>query len=405
MRRLKIITAALAALSCLCSCTGTNDIAEDNFDGSYNMISEGTSVKIVEEAPEQEMAVYVPKGMVTPYASKRLDEELLEKYGDLVNSIGNCEKSVPMFEDAKHYNEFLNIAAVEQLSFGHIADRKSGEYDLDTGRFSIDFTYRLTPEEMSNMNRAAEAAAENILSGITADMTAYDKLKYFHDYLVLNCSSSTDYEYADTVYGALVKGQALCEGYAKAFSYLCNKTGIENMIVTGYTNEAHMWNMVKVDGNWYHIDVTWDKPSGMLAEMYPDMIMYQYFMVTDSVIENDHSVWTIHTAPPKALSTNENYFIKEGLFIAEKADIEPVLKTAFEGAVSEKNNIAMVKFDTNNLMRAVTKEMSAVSEDGAAYMTDIIESISGEYGVKLNVSWTDFYSGYRIIVFVIEYGK
>ena len=405
MRRLTKIIAASAALISLCGCSPENDLAEDSFDGSYNMISEGTSVHIVEEEPEQEMAVYVPKGMVTPYASARLDKDQLESYNELVESIGNCQDSIPMMHDATIYNVFLNIASIEQLSFGHVADRKSGDYDLETGRFSIDFTYRLTPQEMSNMNRAAEAVADSIVSELPDNATTYDKLKYFHDYLVINCTSSTDYEYANTVYGALVKGQALCEGYAKAFSYLCNKAGIENMIVTGYTNEAHMWNMVKVNGNWYHVDVTWDKPSGMLAEMYPDMVMYQYFMVTDSVIENDHSIWSVSYAPPKALSTNENYFVKEGLYIDSKDDIDTVMNNAFDKAVSQQKNIAMVKFDTNNLMRSVTKEMAAVSENGAAYLTYIIDAASDKYGVKLNVSWTDFYSGYRTIVFVIEYGK
>lgn len=368
------------------------------------MISEGTSVHVVEEDPyNNEEGVYIPEGMATLYGSSRLDEEMLEIYDSIVEAVRMGEETVPMIRDAAEYNTLLNLAAVEQLAFGHVSGRKSGDYDIETGYFPIEFTYRLSTEEMSEMNRRAEAAADEILALVTADMTVYDKLKYFHDTLILSCESSRDYEYANTVYGALVEKKALCEGYSKAFSYLCNRSGIENMLVTGHTNEAHMWNMVKVDGNWYHIDVTWDKPGGALAEAYPEMIMYQYFMVTDSVIENDHQITVISTPPPQALSTNENYFFKEGLYIRSEDEAEQVMEKAFRAAVSGRSCIAMVKFDTTNLMYSVMNDVAETGEKGGDFLKDIIDDISYENNVRLNIGWTDFYLKYRILVFIIEY--
>ena len=404
MKKLLLIILAAAVVLCGCSDSDT-ELNGENYDGSYNMISEGTSIHVIEEDSPEEQGVYIPEGMVTAYASKKLDKELLDIYNTIVEAVKNGEESIPMIRDASDYNPLLNLAAVEQLAFGHVSGRKPGDYDLDTGHFSVDFMYRLTVEEMSRMNRESEAAADEIMLSISEDMSDYEKLKAFHDHLILNCESSRDYEYANTVYGALVEGKALCEGYSKAFSYLCNRAGIENMIVTGLTNEAHMWNMVKVNGNWYHVDVTWDKPGGTFADMFPDMIMYQYFMVTDSVIENDHQIVTISSPPPQALSTNESYFHKEGFYITKSSEIESVMENAFRKAVTERNNIAMVKFDTNNLMYSVINDVVDAGENDGDFLKDIIDEISDENNVKLNIGWTDFYSKYRILVFIIEYSE
>lgn len=401
----KLIPPVLAAAVLLCSCSDrTQDPDELSYSGSYHMIADGTTVLIEEkEPPVQKTAVYIPEGMETVYASERLDKEQKEIFDMLVESIGNCEAEVPMLDDASVYTTLLNLVSIEQLGYSHIAKRAVGEFDIEQEYFPVEFTYRFTPEEMSNMNRSAEAAANEIMAGVTDDMTVYDKLKYFHDYLVTHCESSTDDPYANTVYGALVKGKALCEGYAKSFSYLCNKAGIENMIVTGSTDVAHMWNMVKVDGNWYHVDVTWDKPDGMLAEMYPDMILYQYFMVTDSVIENDHTIWTVSSDPPHAYSTKENYFVKEKTYVTSAADFETAAETAFRKAVAERKSSAMIKFETNNLMHSVMGQLSDSAESRGDYLKEMIDRISEESGVKLNISWTDYYSPYRILVFLIDY--
>lgn len=400
MRKILIV---LLAAALLCGCTAEHISEDEPREGSYNMISDGTSIRVVEEPSAQEAAYYVPKYMETKYASSALEGEELEAYEEIVRCISEYGESIQYDMDSKIYNDLLNLANIEQLSFAHVSGRKPGGYDMETKRFSVEFSYRFTPEEMSNMNRVSEAAADKIMENITDDMSEYDILKYFHDYLIRNCVSDTEDKYANTIYGTLVNGRALCEGYAKTFSYLCNRAGIENMIVTGMTDVAHMWNMVKVDGNWYHVDVTWDKPGGMLAERCPDMVMYQYFMVTDAVIENDHTIWTVGKEPPHAYSTKENYFVKENLYVTEESGTETAVKTALEGAVKGGLHTAMIKFDTTNLMLSALSRLKEANSGGEPYLNDIIDEVCAEYNVKLNISWTDYYSPYRIIVFVIDY--
>ena len=374
------------------------------YNGSYHMIEGGTSVLIEDSSSVvRSSLIYFPEDMETVYGQNYLSSDEKKIYNSLVKAIGNEEDSVPMESDGETYTKILNLIGVEQMGFGNVSDRKVGAFDVDTQHFPVEFTYRLSCEEMSNMNRAAEAAANEIMSGVTDEMTTYDKLKYFHDYLITHCESDSEDVYANTIYGALVRGKALCEGYAKSFSYLCNKAGIENIIVTGETDTAHMWNMVKIDGNWYHVDVTWDKPDGMIAEMYPDMVMYQYFLVTDSVIENNHTIWTIISPPPKAYGTTENYFIKEGLYVESEEATEQTIENALRKAISEGKHTASVKFSTNNMLLSTVRQMMDSASSGGDYLKSRIADISSEMNVKLNVSWTDYYSQYRILVFIIDY--
>ncbi|MDY3869088.1 MAG: transglutaminase domain-containing protein, partial [Pyramidobacter sp.] len=86
-------------------------------------------------------------------------------------------------------------------------------------------------------------------------------------------------------HSVLVKREGTCDGYSAAFQLLCRLAGVESLIIRGKTGGRHSWNMVRVDGQWRHIDVTWDDP---LPDT-PCRVVYDYFMLTDSQISKDHS--------------------------------------------------------------------------------------------------------------------
>ena len=83
-------------------------------------------------------------------------------------------------------------------------------------------------------------------------------------------------------YGALINGEANCMGYSRAFAALAYEAGINCIVVLGETKPGyHAWNMVKIDGNWYHIDATWIDGKGGFNEAY--------FMVNDEQISKSHN--------------------------------------------------------------------------------------------------------------------
>ena len=76
-------------------------------------------------------------------------------------------------------------------------------------------------------------------------------------------------DYVDTAYGALVNGKAICGGYAKAFKAVLDRLNIPCVCIQGYSCSsasssyvAHMWNAVKLEGQWYAVDPTWNDTAG-----------------------------------------------------------------------------------------------------------------------------------------------
>lgn len=387
---------AAAAALCLLL-TGCSD---EQPDDEYKVFSNGTYVVEEEKtfennSPQFDYAdFYIPEGMVLNYYSSSFTEDEKELYDKTLKVLGTLEDKTPLKIDASIYEKILKAIRIENLAFPHVKKYWT-EYN---GEFEVVFNYRMTADEISSMNMAAEKAAKNIIAQLSPDMDDYEKLKFFHDYLILNCETDKNYAFADTVYGALVEKKALCEGYSKAFSYLCNLAGIENVLVTGETYVAHMWNMVKLDGNWYHVDVTWDKSDDQLHEVFPDVVLYQYFMVTDAVIRNTHTVYTKPFTPPQAFGTAENYFVREGADISSREELLTVSENAILSAVQNSKSSAMVKFDSTDVMIACTNDLN-----NQMLFNPIIEKAKQEYGRNIKLSWTGFYEQYRILTFIIEY--
>lgn len=107
--------------------------------------------------------------------------------------------------------------------------------------------------------------------------------------------------FCHSAYGFLAKDTpVVCEGYAKAYKALCDSVGLPCMLILGesiksgesFTGDVdHMWNAIRVDGNWYSMDVTWDDVDDMLlydsSEVDPEYpfsistVQHQYFLNND----------------------------------------------------------------------------------------------------------------------------
>lgn len=101
-----------------------------------------------------------------------------------------------------------------------------------------------------------------------AGYSDYEKVREVHNWLVDNIEYDLALEASEpySISGALTEGKAVCEGYARSFKYIMDELDIPCVLVSGTgTNsngetEAHAWNYVKLNGNWYGVDVTWDDP-------------------------------------------------------------------------------------------------------------------------------------------------
>lgn len=159
-----------------------------------------------------------------------------------------------------------------------------------TGR-SADIAVQMKYRETLEQSLYVEARVQEILKGILKPgMSAHDIVKAVHDWVVLNVEYDTGMK-KFTAYEALQDGAAVCQGYALLTYKLLKEAGIYNKIVEGKAQipgqkaELHAWNLVYLNGNWYHLDATWNDP----VPDRPGVVSYAYYMRTDAQMRADHS--------------------------------------------------------------------------------------------------------------------
>lgn len=236
-------------------------------------------------------------------------------------------------------------------------------------------------EKIASMQKEIDATVDSILKEANSKSTTFDKLLVFHDYLVLNSTFEKSDEagnYNQTIYNAFSggtskQGNIQCAGYAKAMQYLCDKAGIDCMVITG-TNEngsTHAWNKVKVEGEWYNLDSTWDDP--ILSTPITNYLRYNFFLVPDEwIIEKTHfNVNTVTLSngdkvkyfdPPKATAQAQNYFIKNGYVYNDRDSADKALKAELDKAVSEGKVVAHIMVGSDELYNEIKGDLKNYQE-------------------------------------------
>ena len=166
----------------------------------------------------------------------------------------------------------------------------------------------------NNMKNELNNKADEIIRN--AELSdEYSAELFIHDYIVNNCTYTEDAKNSSSAYGCLIENEAVCSGYSRAAMLLLKKAGIESMLVggTGITSESdsisHMWNLVWIDGNPYHLDVTWDDPTSA-----NNNLSHMYFNLTTEEISVDHKDISVDI---ECVSTDANYFVREKLRFEE----------------------------------------------------------------------------------------
>ncbi|MCR5032156.1 MAG: hypothetical protein K6A92_04780 [Lachnospiraceae bacterium] len=141
----------------------------------------------------------------------------------------------------------------------------------------------------------AKLLAYDVLkSSVNDGMTAEEKIRVVHDYLVNYADYDVDNYYAGRIpnrsyhmEGIMLYQRAVCQGYAETFDYMMGLLGIECTICTGraYNGQStgsHAWNRVKLGDQYYYIDATWDDPVGGWGPNY------KFYMISQEQMAYDH---------------------------------------------------------------------------------------------------------------------
>lgn len=170
---------------------------------------------------------------------------------------------------------------------------------------SIRFEYVFRKEQLDSARKLLDSAAKEIVAGVTEDMDDVAKALYVHDYIILHCSydnSTSKY----SAYDCLIDRSCVCQGYTLAYEYILNNyLGIDCTAV--YSNsENHIWNYVKIDGNWYHVDLTLDDMrdsyGGKSYDRYGS-VLHENFLMSDKRcrdVSDLHRNWVVAGEYPSA---------------------------------------------------------------------------------------------------------
>lgn len=252
-----------------------------------------------------------------------------------------------------------------------------GRYETDSyGAYFVP-AYELSSEDC--MSRGSEMMDEAVKIAFSAEGSDAEKLLYYHDALIEKCVySDTDLKSEQTPHGVLCKGKASCLGYAKAFALVLDTAGFENMIAIGGTDggtENHAWNIVKLDGKYYHIDLTWDDPEG--GEQVCDRA---YFLLSDEEISRDHFIGE----KCKGYCTNSNYDFS-ALYPGKIGEnVEADMKKAMTAAMKNGSPSVELFFPNEESYKKACKDC----DSGENYY--ILSEAEKEAGVSShdNVTWS-----------------
>lgn len=152
-------------------------------------------------------------------------------------------------------------------------------------RVNISLAYRSTGEEEAIVDEVVSALVGEDGELCRGEKSQYEQVKAIYDWMYENIGFDSEaiafYDTtpeASSAYAALVKGKTTSEGFAIVFYRLCLASGINCRVVSAETdNLPHVWNVVKVDGNWYYIDSSRGEGNGKYLFPYPKYATEDYW--------------------------------------------------------------------------------------------------------------------------------
>lgn len=271
----------------------------------------------------------------------------------------------------------------------------------------IQFYSYVSQTECNAMIQQLNSRVTSLIQGMPSGLSEFDREYYLFDFLVKKCTYDTQAVSDDsrwksfTSYGAIVEGSVVCEGYARAMQLLSSYAGLQCILVTGQSDGVnHMWNLMKIDGSWYHLDITWSDSNPTI---------YNYFNVTDAVIRLDHTIspnassltdaqisgadgsaTECNLALPTCTATKANYFNVRGIPITSLSD--NTIVQAIAATLKQKQESVSFHVEVNENYNTVLNKMinwlsSSISESGVSvrgikYITDEPDS-----GITVFVSY------------------
>ena len=276
--------------------------------------TEQENPEIPEEPIVEEEPVFTNGGFYYNW----LNEEEKAAYAAIYKSFSNFEKDVKL--------DGITVEQLERVWYGLRYDHPEFFWMSQTYYYSSSLMSKSITSvnvEMDDNVQEIYAQIEEIGNSViaeTAGMSTYEIINHIYCWIINNTVFNAAENNQD-IRSVFLNHESVCNGYASAFQYLCNKAGIECLTVTGYADEdTHAWNEANIDGQYYWFDTTWSDPVGE-----QDVLNYNYFCLTDDEINLHHRIdnpYFPEITYPAAVDGSLNYYRQIGAWFDDFVEEE-----------------------------------------------------------------------------------
>lgn len=337
-------------------------------------IQEETSGEESEEEQEEEPKVCFLMEEAFPFACNSLSEAEQLWYHDMERILGSFQEKVELSEagieeglDETDIDRIFQCVLNDHPELFYVEGYSYTKYMRGERLVSVEFSGSYSTDLETAIARSEEilTAAAEILAGVDAGASDYEKVKYVYESLIQDTDYDLNAPDNQNIYSVFARHLSVCQGYAKATQYLLNRLGMECTLVLGTveTGEGHAWNLVKVDGEYYYLDTTWgdvsyrmeDMPdSGEGASLSMPEINYDYLNVTTEEILRTHTIGG-QVPMPLCTAVEANFYVREGAFFTSY-DREQ-MEALFQRAVEEGRNDVTIKCSDELCYETVVNEL------------------------------------------------
>lgn len=258
-----------------------------------------------------------PSGTESGFYYENLDDTEKIAYELIMAEIENLPKKIqiPNLDD-EGLSDVFEALLYSNPTYFFLSDNCK----IETNRLDKTYFvpgYSMTAFEYVKEMTEIEEVKNEVFGELENIADDFEKERIIHDYVTEKCKyiEKTGGTYS-SLYGCLVMGESSCEGYAKTMKYLLDECGIENYLATGTTQDengetqGHAWNIVKIEGEYYHLDATWNDPEDDSA---PNR--YAYFNITDEDITITHNVEERFLG--RCTADNNNYYVRNSTYFSD----------------------------------------------------------------------------------------
>ena len=251
-------------------------------------------------------------------------------------------------------------------------------------------SYNMTGEELETARVACAQALDEICVGVDEAWSDFEIALYLHDYLCLNFEYDTDYEIYD-MYQFLMHGEGVCQAYTLTYMALLARYGIaSDAAISEEMN--HIWNVVTLGGQTYHVDVTWDDP----VPNMPGRALHVNFLRSDTgIAQTEHHSWVCESS-----CTADAY---ESTFVLGIERAFAYTAGQWLYADGQSRSICVVDFSTMRTKPILEIEEKWTSPDGNSYYVDAFFGVGAYrsnviYNTNKNIYALNLKSGVKVEV-------